>query len=186
VILLITGLLFWSIAHLMPSIGIGFRKSLLSRLGEGSYNGIAAALIAGGVVLMVFGWRSIIPEPLYIPPDYLLPVTYILMLFSLLLFIASGRPTRIKQLIRHPQLTGMALWSVAHLLQNGDDRSILLFGWLLVWAVLEMVFINRRDGVWVKEGAPTWIVEVQTVVVTLVVYGVVLFAHPFISGKAIM
>ena len=32
-------------------------------------------------------------------------------------------------------------------------RSILLFGGLLIWAVLEIVFLNRRDGAWKKPEA---------------------------------
>lgn len=180
--LLIVGLLLWSIPHLLPSVGIGVRKSLIAKLGEGPYSGVIALLILSGIVLIVFGWRSIIPEPVYFPPDYLESVTYLLMLLSLLLFVASARPTRIKQLVRHPQLTGVVLWSVAHLLQNGDDRSILLFGWIAVWAVLEMIFISRRDGVWVKEGAPALMEELKLGVVSIIVFVVILFAHPYISG----
>ena len=180
--LLILGLVIWTIFHSMPAMAIGIRRRLVNKLGEKPYGGIAALMILASVVMMVFGWRSIIPEPVYFPPGYLEPVAYILMFFSILFFIASGRATRIKLFIRHPQLTGVALWSVAHLLQAGFDRSILLFGWLAVWAVLEMIFINRRDGVWVKEAAPALAEDIKLIVVALVFYTVVLFAHPYLSG----
>jgi uncharacterized membrane protein len=185
-VLLIVGLLLWSVPHLMPSVGIGVRKRLIVKLGEGPYSGIVALLILSGIVLIVFGWRSIIPEPVYFPPGYLEPATYVLMFFSLLLFIASGRATRIKQFIRHPQLTGVVLWSVAHLLQAGDDRSILLFGVLALWSVLEMIFINRRDGVWVKAAVPALVEDVKLLVVSAVVYTVAMFAHPYIAGVTLI
>lgn len=184
--LLVIGLLFWSVPHILPSLAVNFRKSLIAKLGEGPYSGIVAFLILGGIVLTVFGWRSIVPEAVYFPPAFLKPATYLLMLFSLLLFIVSSRPSRIKLYIRHPQLTGMVLWSVAHLLQVGNNRSVVLFGWLVIWALLEMIFINHRDGVWVKEAAPAWTEEVKTVVVILVVYTVVAYVHPYISGVSII
>ena len=53
---------------------------------------------------------------------------------------------RVVGVIRHPQLTAVKLWAVAHLLVNGDSASLLLFGGLLVWAVLEVVIINKQDG----------------------------------------
>jgi len=180
--LLIIGLLFWSVPHMIPAAGVGIRKNLIGKFGERGYSGMTAVLILGGLILTVFGWRSIMPKSVYFPPGYLEPVTYILMLLSLLLFIASGRRTRLKQFIRHPQLTGVFLWSIAHLLQAGDDRSLVLFGWLAVWAILEMIFINRRDGVWVKETAPAWAEDFKTVVTSLVVYAVVVFIHPYLSG----
>lgn len=185
-ILLILGLLLWIIFHSLSAMGIGIRRRLIAKLGEGPYSGIVALMIVASIVMMVFGWRSIIPEPIYFPPDYLDPVTYLLMFFSLLFFIASGRATRIKQFVRHPQLTGVVLWSVAHLLQAGDDRSILLFGVLALWSMLEMIFINRRDGVWVKAATPALVEDVKLLVVTAVVYTVVMFAHPYIAGVTLI
>ena len=63
-----------------------------------------------------------------------------------ILFFAAYPPTNVKRLLRHPQLTGVALWGVGHLLANGESRSIVLFGGLTLWAIAEIVVINRRDG----------------------------------------
>jgi uncharacterized membrane protein len=51
--------------------------------------------------------------------------------------------------LRHPMLTGVILWAVAHLLVNGDLASVILFGGILVWAVVDMVMINRMQRDWV-------------------------------------
>ena len=37
---------------------------------------------------------------------------------------ASGMKTAITRVIRHPQLTAVKVWAVAHLLVNGDLHSI--------------------------------------------------------------
>lgn len=42
-------------------------------------------------------------------------------------------------------IAGLLLWASAHLLTNGDSRSVTLFGSLAAWAVSEIVMINRRD-----------------------------------------
>ena len=44
-------------------------------------------------------------------------------------------PNNVKRLLRHPQLTGVALWGIGHLLANGESRSIILFGGLGAWAI---------------------------------------------------
>ena len=40
-----------------------------------------------------------------------------------------------RALLRHPMLTGVLVWALAHLLVNGDEASLILFGWMAVWAL---------------------------------------------------
>ena len=82
-------------------------------------------------------------------------------------------------------MTGVLLWSAAHLLANGDSRSVSLFGGLAVWAVLEIILINRRDG---PRGEKP-IASIQQDLVALVIGGVV-FAlvghfHPQLFGVSV-
>ncbi len=59
------------------------------------------------------------------------------------------------RIVRHPQLTGVSIWAFAHLMMNGDSRSIVLFGTMFIWAILSIAaLINRRDGEWVKQPVP--------------------------------
>ena len=62
------------------------------------------------------------------------------------MFFSSKFNTHARRYLRHPQMAGTLLWAVAHLLTNGDSRSVALFGGLAIWAVLEIVLCNRRDG----------------------------------------
>jgi len=180
--LLIIGLLLWSSVHFIPSIGISFKASLVARLGEKPYAATFALLIVLSLVLMVLGWRSTTPEYLYTLPAVAKPVALVLLVTPFFLLGAANYVTRVKRFIRHPQLTGVATWAIAHLLINGDSRSVVLFGGLALWAILEMIFINKREGQWIKPESPSWSQEIKGGLISLVVLAVVIFIHPYIAG----
>lgn len=183
--LLIAGLLVWSLVHLIPTLTPPLKQNLTDRFGEKGYKLIFAALILLSIALMVFGWRSIEPTFLYMLPYGLRHPLMLLILIAFILMGASNYPTRIKSVIRHPQLTGVAIWALAHLLLNGDSRSVVLFGGLGVWAVLEIILINRRDGDWVKQEPPGWAREFRGLAISVVVFVVFAVAHPYFTGVAL-
>ena len=75
--------------------------------------------------------------------------------------------------------------AAAHLLVNGDSRSVVLFGSMGVWAILEIGLINRREGTWIKKPVPGWGRELRGLAISLVVFAVVVIAHPYFTGVAI-
>ena len=181
-LLLISGLILWSAVHLIPSVAVGFRASVINKLGLNRYSAIFSLFIIAALVLIVFGWKAAVPEALYAFPVFVRHISMLLVVVALILFGASVYPTRIQSYIRHPQLSGVLLWSVAHLLMNGDTRSVTLFGGLALWAIVEMFLINRRDGEWEKKEPPSWKVETVGGLVTLVVIAIVVLVHPYIAG----
>ncbi|KAA1189587.1 NnrU family protein [Pseudohalioglobus sediminis] len=184
--LLIAGVLLWSIVHLVPAIAQALRQSLLGKLGENGYKGLFSLLLIAAILMMVFGWRSIDqPTYLYTLPLWTRHLGMLLVLVAFILFVASGMATRIKQVLRHPQLTGVLIWAGAHLMMNGDSRSLVLFGGMGIWALLEIVLINRRDGAWVKPEVPGMAQEAKLLAISLVVFVAVVFAHPWLAGVAI-
>ncbi|MEH6468241.1 MAG: NnrU family protein [Porticoccus sp.] len=108
-----------------------------------------------------------------------------LMVISFLLVGAASLPSRINTWVRHPQLSGLLVWSIAHLLVNGDNRSIALFGGLGVWAVLEMIFISRREGEWIKKQVPSGRQELKGLAISLVIFVVAALIHPYIAGVSL-
>jgi uncharacterized membrane protein len=98
------------------------------------------------------------------------------------LFVASNLPTNLKRLIRHPQLTGVATWAFAHLLANGDSRSLVLFGGIGVWAVVEMGLLNRRDGAWRRPEPLPLVAELKPLIGAAVAFAILFLAHPYIAG----
>jgi uncharacterized membrane protein len=143
--------------------------------------GLVTAGVLAGVVLMVIGYRGAAQVDLWYPPPFLTHVNNLLMLLAVYLFAASGMKTRITKAIRHPQLTGVKTWALAHLLVNGDLASVVLFGGLLAWAVVEVVLINRavpRGPL--PEPAPMG-KEVGAVVGAVVVLGAIGWVHNWLG-----
>jgi uncharacterized membrane protein len=184
--LLLCGVLLFTLVHLVPSLGVALRTRCVNRLGENGYKAGFSLLLVASFALMILGWRSAQPTYLYAPPAGLRPVALALMVIAFILLAASSLKTRIKRWIRHPQLTGVALWAAAHLLLNGDSRSLLLFGGLGAWAVVSMFAINRRDGAWTRPPAPAWYSEGILLVAAFAVLALTIYAHPWISGMPVL
>ena len=179
---LLLGVLAWSATHLLPSAGVPVRAGLIERLGEDRYKGLFALTILLSIVLMVLGWRSAEPVHLYAPPGWSRLAANVLMVVALVLFAASGLTTNLKRVLRHPQLTGAATWAGAHLLANGDSRSLVLFGGIGLWAVVAMLLINRRDGAWEKPEPQPMSADLKPLIAGVVAFVVVYLAHPWIAG----
>ncbi len=180
--MLIIGVLLWSTLHLVPVIARGPRQSAIGTLGEGGYKGIFSLLMLTSLALMVFGWRGSVPQSVYIPSQEMRLAGLVLVVIGFIFMAAANRPSRFGRLVRHPQLFGVLLWAAAHLLANGDSRSLVLFGGLGGWCIIMMPLINRRDGAWNKPEAPSWLREIVGVVIALVVVAVVVAIHPWIAG----
>jgi uncharacterized membrane protein len=185
-IILCLGLTLWVSVHLVPTVGLSLRTQLVSKMGLGPYKGLFALFIVTSLVLIVLGWRSTPPEPVYLPPAWGRDATMALMVIALLLFFAARLPNNLKRALRHPQLTGVALWALAHLLSNGEMRSLVLFTGLGVWALLEMVLINRRVGEWVRPAPVPAARNLVWVGASLVIYGLLFYLHKYITGISLL
>ena len=182
--ILIAGLLLFACAHLFPSVFSASRNKLATRLGSNAYRGLFSLLIVTSLVLIVIGWRSTAPAFVYDPPFAGGIVTSLVILIAFILFVASQTRSNIKRLARHPQMLAVILWSVAHLLVNGDMRSVLLFGGMGTWAVLEIVFCNRRDGSWQKPAPAPRIWDIATVAFGATAFVILALLHETLFNVA--
>ncbi len=182
---LIIGLVIWVLVHFIPTLAPTMKKVLLLKFGEKGYKLFFAVDIAIALALIIYGWKNTVPSQIYQLSFATKPVTIGLMFVAIILFGAAKYPTRIKNYIRHPQLTGMTLWSVAHLISNGDSRSLILFGTMGIWAILEMFLINKRDGLWIKISPPPLAREAIGLIISTIVYVALVFLHPYLSGVAL-
>ena len=180
--LLIAGLLLFAITHLFPSVFAGTRDELVVRLGRNTYRGLYSIVITASLVLTIVGWRSMMPINGYIPPFKGGLMMALVILAAFILFVASQTPNNIRRHVRHPQMMAVILWSLAHLHVNGDPRSIVLFGGLGVWAVLEIFFCNRRDGEWQKPDAAPRKWDAITVAIGAAGFVVIFLVHRALFG----
>ena len=171
-ILILLGLILWSGAHLWKRIAPDSRAAMGDR---GKL--VVAGLSVLAIVLMVVGYRGATGTVYWGRTPAMTGINNLLVLFAFYLFAASGKGTRVTRAIRHPQLTAVAVWAVAHLLVNGDTPSFLLFGGLLVWALAEIVVLNRAQGPRGAYHAPPVKSEIIAIVATVVVYAVVAGIH---------
>ncbi|VAV92153.1 hypothetical protein MNBD_ALPHA01-1797 [hydrothermal vent metagenome] len=178
-IILYIGVFLFCLIHLFPAAFSGSRQGIVEKIGEKPFKGIFSLLTVLSIVVIVIGWRSSEADVIFDPPEWGRMVTPPLMLLTFFLFISLGN---IKRLIRHPQLSSVILWAVAHLLSNGDSRSVALFSSLAIWAAVDMYFLNRRDGKWQKPDVVPFSADVKAVLIALVIYIGVSFAHVYISG----
>ena len=142
--LLILGLALWSGAHLFKRLAPEAR----ARLGEPG-KGLVAVLLLASVVMMVIGYRAWDGSAFFWGRHpATVGINNLLMLLSVYMFAASGMKTALARRVRHPMLGAVKVWALAHLLVNGDLASIVLFGGLLAWAVVEVIAINKAEPDW--------------------------------------
>lgn len=171
--LLIPGVLLWSGGHLFERLAPDAR----AKLGDAG-KGLAAAVILAGLVLMVIGYRGSDGGVfLWGRHPAMVGINNLLMLISVYMFAASGMKTALARRMRHPMLGAVKVWALAHLLVNGDLASILLFGGMLAWAVVEMMAINKAEPDWTRPEPAPMRKEVIAIGGTVVVYLGIAWAH---------
>lgn len=180
--LLILGVLIWVLVHFIPTLAQPLRKKLIGRLGENGYKGVFALSILSGIVLIVVGWRSTPEQFLYVLPPWARSLSFVMMMIAFLLIGAAQYPSMIRRFIRHPMLMGVAVWSISHLLVNGTTRALVLFGGLGLWAIIETVLINRREGSYESPAAIPLSRELRGVVISAIIFTAALFLHPYFAG----
>lgn len=148
-IFLILGVAIWWGAHFFKRVAPDAR----AKLGDPGRGLVAIALVVS-IVLMVIGYRGVAFIDVWSPPPFMVHINNLLMLIALYLFSPAPKRGKLLYGMRHPMLIGFKTWAIAHLLVNGDLASIVLFGGLLIWAVLEVIVINRSEPGWVKPTEP--------------------------------
>ena len=141
--LLVLGVALWWLAHLFKRLAPDTR----ARLGDGG-KGLVALVLAASILMMIFGYRMADGAFFWGRHPATVGINNLLMVFAL--YLTSPGPSKgaIFYRMRHPMLTGFAVWAAAHLLVNGDVPSFVLFGGLGIWALVEMAVINRAEPRW--------------------------------------
>jgi uncharacterized membrane protein len=138
------------------------RERVIARIGQGAFTAAYSLLMVVLLIWVVAAYRVAPPWVLWDfgPGINLVPV--LAMPFALMLVVAGltsrnptavmgeglltrGLPvTGILTISRHPFLSGAAIWSVAHLIANGDAASAMLFGGMACLSVGGMFAIDHK------------------------------------------
>ncbi|HRD78270.1 MAG TPA: NnrU family protein [Hyphomicrobiaceae bacterium] len=143
-LLLTLGLALFIAIHLVPTQP-QLRASLVGRFGEGGYKGVFSLISLAGLALVVMAWAKAKHVPLWTPPGWGRHAAYTLMLPVFPLLVMAYLKGPIAAAIRHPMVAAVKLWALAHLFVRGDLASLILFGGLLVWAVVDRISLKKRE-----------------------------------------
>ena len=174
---LILGVAIWSYSHLMKRVTPGFR----SRLGDGPGKGVVSVLTFVAIGLMIWGYKSADVVQVWNPPAFLRHINNTLMLVAVVLLNLGASRGVMRTWLRHPMLGSVVVWALAHLLVNGDLASVVLFGGLGLWALVDMVAINRMVPVWVAPSRGPVMNDAIYIVASLVLLAVIVALHTWLG-----
>jgi len=183
--LFILGLFIFFTAHAFTAFMRPGRNALIGAIGAGAYKGLYSLISLAGFVMIVMGWPQADATALYVTPPYLRHATLFLMLIAIILLVAAYAPAgKIAHAVKHPMLAAVKIWAFAHLLVNGEVRSVILFGAFLIFAVADRIAVKRR-GAAARTAGP-WRNDAVAVIAGGAVYGAIAFyLHRHIAGVAL-
>ena len=182
--LLILGLVIFAGIHMVPSIPT-MRGTFVEKMGNSGYQGAYSLVALSGLGLIIYGMMQAPFISLWAPPEWGRPVCLVLMGGAVLLYTAAFLPSSIKHFTGHPMLWGTTLWAAAHLLANGDQASLLLFGGLGLFAVSKVFLIDARQTTTRGERQPLG-KNLILCVVAAALFALLVYFHPYVSGVAII
>ena len=190
--------------HLLPVVP-GLRAAAIKRLTRNGYRGVFSLLSIAAFGWLIAAHRGADVE-LWWLGDWarLVPLAVLPVALCLLILVYSA-PGKAKKIVRHPMLTAVLLWALAHVLPNGDAASLILFGAAALYALVDMPLNNARirreePAIWAERARTSSMIpfaaliegragplDVQRVALrgvlpAVVVYLVILFAHEFVFG----
>ena len=140
--------------------GTALRDRAVAAAGPRGYMLAFSVASVGAIIWLVLAYQSAPYVPTWGQLQEWKPVMIVLMLPAFLLVViglSTPNPTAVAQesladrppqgivrITRHPFLMGVALWSVLHLIGNGDVASLLFFAALTITAVAGTVSIDAK------------------------------------------
>jgi uncharacterized membrane protein len=146
--ILVLGLVLFLGVHSTRIVADGWRTSMVARMGALPWKGLYTVASILGFIVLVIGFRMARRDTLvlYDTPSWAPHVTALLMVLSMILFVAAYVPRNwFKARFHHPQVLSVKTWAVAHLISNGVAADVVLFGAFLAWAVASFIAARRRD-----------------------------------------
>ncbi|MEW5754814.1 MAG: NnrU family protein [Pseudomonadota bacterium] len=182
--LLIVGMALFFAVHLIPTAP-ALRRGLIAAFGAKAYQGFFVVGSLAGFVLLIWGMARAPVVEVWQTPAWGRYAAAPLMLLAIYCLVAKDAPSNLKRYTRHPMLWGVTLWALAHLLNNGDQAALLLFGGFLLYALYDMWSANRRGAEKSTLRYPL-AGEAKTAAISLGVYAVLLWLHPYLFGVAVI
>ncbi|MCM2291150.1 NnrU family protein [Allorhizobium sp. BGMRC 0089] len=184
--LLIVGLVLFLGLHLVRVVAPGFRSAMVGMIGLNGWKGLYSLVALVALALIAYGYSLAPVVNVWFPPPGMNHLTVTLMLIATICLVASLLPAgQIAAKTKHPMVLAIKIWAFAHLLSNGDLRSILLFASFLAWGVILRIALKRREraGELVRPPFVSARYDAYAVIIGLVVWAAITFKlHELIIG----
>jgi uncharacterized membrane protein len=163
--------------HLFSAFRRRDGQGVVASLGAGPYKGLYSLLTVAGFIALVWGYANLKPWiPLADPPSFMRHIAMALMIPAIVLLVAAYVPTGfIKKAVKHPMLTAVKIWALAHLLVNWDIGSLILFVSFLMFGVIDRIALKRRGDSGAAEAIPNVVGDLIALSVGLALYGVLVY-----------
>jgi len=141
------------------------RGALVGVIGERGFQGLYSLIAVGAFALVIWSWREAprleyawFPDPaLFWIPKAVMVLAMIFMLGGFLVpnptqvggerILDKGADTRgLLRITRHPFLWSVILWSISHIVVNGDYVSVYFFGTFLLLGGIGTVLLDRKKA----------------------------------------
>ena len=190
---LLIGLIVFFGIHLVPTMPT-LRSGIANRIGPAGYQATFSVISLVGFLLIVLGYAQMQMAPsrinpqLWVSPSWTRHIAFLLMLPAFILLAAAYVPSRIRDAAKHPMLTAIMLWAIAHLLVRGDLAAFLLFGSFLLYAIYDRISVTNRVSLGplgARKGSAKG--DVAAVLIGLATYAVMLlWGHAALIGKPLI
>jgi uncharacterized membrane protein len=181
--ILIVGLILFFAVHAIP-LSQTARASIVLRLGENGFKGMFSLISIAGFAAIVVGMKNAPFEPLWSTPTSAARLANLTMPVAFCLLAAAYVPNNFRRIVRNPMLSATLLWSLAHLLSNGDLASLMLFGSFGLFAIVDIVAVNRLSSATNVQRKPLYF-DVLTVSIGLLAFWAVRHYHGALFGTPV-
>ena len=177
------GVLLFAVLHLVPALP-DLKAAMVARTGQAAYGPLFGFSSIIALVLIVVGWRMSPFVPVYTPAAWGRYANFGLTLIAFLclgVFLFRGR---LRQSLRFLMGIAVLLWGSGHLLANGDERGLILFIGMMIYAALHIgigLANGSRPSADVRNGH-----DLLSLMAGLALYGVMTQLHPVLIGVSIM
>jgi uncharacterized membrane protein len=223
-VMLVAAVATFMAIHFLIS-GTALRDQIVAVTGEGPYLGLFSLASIGSLIWMIIAFsgvfRTAANQELWdfgrAGRDPAILLVFIAFLFAVP-GLLSNSPTRVRgesqvdkptaatgmtRITRHPFLWGAAIWALAHIIANGRTADLILFGGILITALLGPLSIDDKRRRTLGDRYRAF--EAQTsnipcaaiiqgrqqlklgeiwwrLIVAVIVWAALLWAHPYFTG----
>ena len=172
--LLILGSILFLASHMISAFGLRARVEAIG--GHHAYMRLVTVLSVISLMLTVMGYQQTSYQQVWMPLPASCALANYLMPIATILIVAGNIPGNIELHIKHPMLTGIAVWAFLRLLANGDLSFTIIFITVGGYAIYRRLTLQQQS-----ESKPIYW-DGLAIALGLVVYASFYYFHEALSG----